>query len=106
MKRISFSLSALLILSSLFTLISCQKEETSNGTQFRTSMENCTSQNGKTTLSGTALNWQSDDRIAVYGTDGCGIYSATPQTPASTAIFDNISGETGIMFCHSIELLL
>ena len=95
MKRITFSLSALLVLSALFTLTSCNKEEVSNGTQFRASMENCTSQNSKTTLSGTALNWQSDDRIAIYGTDGCGIYSATPQTPATTAIFDNVSGETG-----------
>ena len=95
MKRITFSLSALLVLSALFTLTSCNKEEVSNGTQFRASMENCTSQNSKTTLSGTALNWQNDDRIAVYGTDGCGIYSATPQTPATTAIFDNVSGETG-----------
>lgn len=95
MKRITFSLSALLVLSALFTLNSCNKEEVSNGTQFRASMENCTSQNSKTTLSSTALNWQSDDRIAVYGTDGCGIYSATPQTPATTAIFDNVSGETG-----------
>lgn len=95
MKRITASLSALLILSALFTLTSCNKEETSNGPQFRATMEDCTSQNGKTTLSGTNLNWVGGDRIAVYGTAGRGIYSATPQTPATTAIFDNVSGETG-----------
>ena len=95
MKRITASLSALLILSALFTLTSCHKEETSNGHQFRATMEDCTSQNGKTTLSGTNLNWVGGDRIAVYGTAGRGIYSATPQTPATTAIFDNVSGETG-----------
>lgn len=95
MKRILFGLSSLLALSTLFSLTSCNKEETSDGTQFCASMEDCTSQNGKTTLSGTALNWQSGDRIAVYGTEGCGIYSATPQTPANTAIFDNVSGTTG-----------
>ncbi len=95
MKRITVSLSALFIFSVLFTLTSCNKEETSNGTQFRASMEDCTSQNGKTTLSGTALNWVSGDRIAVYGTVGCGIYSSTPQDPATTAIFNNVSGETG-----------
>ena len=95
MKRITASLSALLILSALFALTSCHKEETSNGPQFRATMEDCTSQNGKTTLSGTNLNWVGGDRIAVYGTAGRGIYSATPQTPATTAIFDNVSGETG-----------
>lgn len=95
MKKTFLSLSALLVLSALFTLTSCKKEEAANGTQFRASMESCTSQNGKTALSGTALNWESGDRIAVYGTAGCGIYSATPQTPATTAIFDNVSGETG-----------
>lgn len=95
MKRITASLSALLILSALFTLTSCNKEETSNGHQFRATMEDCSSQNGKTTLSGTNLNWVGGDRIAVYGTAGRGIYSATPQTPATTAIFDNVSGETG-----------
>lgn len=95
MKRITVSLSALFIFSVLFTLTSCNKEEASNGTQFRASMEDCTSQNGKTTLSGTALNWVSGDLIAVYGTVGCGIYSSTPQDPATTAIFNNVSGETG-----------
>ncbi len=95
MKRTAISLTSLLVLSTLFTLTSCNKEEASNGTQFRASMEDCTGQNGKTTLSGTALNWVSGDRIAVYGTDGCGIYSATPQEPATTAIFDNVSGEIG-----------
>lgn len=95
MKRITVSLSALFIFSVLFSLTSCNKEETFNGTQFRASMEDCTSQNGKTTLSGTALNWVSGDLIAVYGTVGCGIYSSTPQDPATTAIFNNVSGETG-----------
>lgn len=95
MKKTFLSLSALLVLSALFSLTSCKKEEAANGTQFRASMESCTSQNGKTALSGTALNWEIGDRIAVYGTAGCGIYSATPQTPATTAIFDNVSGETG-----------
>lgn len=95
MKRITVSLSSLLIISTLLITTSCQKEETANGTQFRASMEDCTLQNGKTSLSGTALNWVSGDRIAVYGTVGRGIYSATPQENATTAVFDNISGETG-----------
>ena len=66
-----------------------------NGSQFRATMEGCTDQSGKTVLDGTALNWVEGDQIAVYGTAGCGIYTATPQTPATVAVFDNVSGETG-----------
>lgn len=95
MKKALVSLLSLLTLSSLFTLTSCKKESTGNGTQFRATMEDCTSQDGKTVLNGTALNWVDGDQIAVYGRSGRGIYSATPGTPATTAVFDNVSGETG-----------
>ncbi|MBR5352208.1 MAG: hypothetical protein IK126_00700 [Bacteroidales bacterium] len=95
MKRIVSSLLSLLALSSLFTFTSCQKETVGNGTQFRATMEGCTSKDGKTALNGTALNWVAGDEIAVYGTAGRGIYTATPQTPATVALFDNVSGETG-----------
>ena len=95
MKKALVSLLTLASLVCLMSLTSCQKEENGNGTQFQATMEDCTSQNGKTVLSGTALNWQSGDRIAIYGTAGGGIYSATPQTPATIANFDNVSGETG-----------
>ena len=95
MKRIASSLLSLLALSSLFTVTSCQKETVGNGTQFRATMEGCTSKDGKTALNGTALNWVAGDEIAVYGTAGRGIYTATPQTPATVALFDNVSGETG-----------
>ena len=95
MKRIVSSLLSLLALSSLFMFSSCQKETVGNGTQFRATMEGCTSKDGKTALNGTALNWVAGDEIAVYGTAGRGIYTATPQTPATVALFDNVSGETG-----------
>lgn len=95
MERTLASLLSLLALSSLFTLTSCQKEATGDGTQFRATMEDCTSQDGKTVLNGTALNWVDGDQIAVYGRSGCGLYSATPGTPATTAVFDNVSGRTG-----------
>ena len=95
MKRIVLSLLSLLALSSLFMFSSCQKETVGNGTQFRATMEGCTSKDGKTALNGTALNWVAGDEIAVYGTAGRGIYTATPQTPATVALFDNVSGETG-----------
>ena len=83
---------SLLALSSLFTLSSCQKETIGDGTQFRARME---SRDGKTVLNGYALNWVAGDQVAIYGTAGCGLYSATPQTPATVATLDNVSGTTG-----------
>ena len=96
MKKTLMTLVTLVSLTTLLVFASCKKENTlGNGTQFRATMEDCTSQDGKTALNGTALEWVSGDQIAIYGTAGCGIYSATPQTPATVAVFDNVSGETG-----------
>ena len=95
MKKTLKSLLGLTALFGLFTFTSCQKEHVGNGTQFRATIEGCTDQHGKTTLNGTALNWVSGDQIAIYGTAGAGVYSATPLTPATVAVFDNVSGETG-----------
>lgn len=96
MKKNLVSIVSLVFLVGLVSLTSCKKEETlCNGTQFRATMEGYTSQNGKTTLNGTALEWVAGDQIVVYGITGSGIYTATPQTPATTAVFDNVSGETG-----------
>ena len=90
MKR---TLVSLLSLLALFTITSCQKDATGDGSQFRATMESTA--DGKTVLSGTALNWVSGDQVAIYGTAGRGLYSATPQTPATVATLDNVSGETG-----------
>lgn len=95
MKRITFSLSALLVLSALFTLTSCQKEDTSNAPQFRATMEDCTSQNGKTTLNGTALEWDYRDYIAIYGTEGRSIYAVYPTSNATVAELNITSGNPG-----------
>ena len=95
MKRTLVSLLNLTALFSLLTLTSCQKEQMGNGTQFRATMEGCTSEDGKTSLNGNSLNWVEGDQIAVYGNAGSGLYTATPQTPATVAVFDNVSGETG-----------
>ena len=96
MKKNLVFLVSLALLAGLVSMTSCKKENTlGNGTQFHATMEGCTMQNGKTTLNGTALEWVSGDQIAVYGTAGCGIYTATPQNPATVAEFDNVSGETG-----------
>ena len=93
MRKVLVSLVSLITLVSLISLTSCKKEENGNGTQFHATIENCASV--KTALDGTALNWVPGDLIKVYGTTGSGIYSATPQTPATMAVFDNVSGETG-----------
>ena len=93
MRKVLVSLVSLITLVSLVSLTSCKKEENGNGTQFRATMEDCTST--KTELDGTALNWVASDLIKVYGNTGRGIYTATPQTPATVAIFNNVSGETG-----------
>ena len=95
MKRTLVSLLSLLALLSLYTLTSCQKEATGDGMQFRATMECYSATISKTFLVGTSLNWVNGDQVAIYGTAGCGIYSATPQCPATVAVFDNLSGETG-----------
>ena len=92
MKRTLVSLLTLLTLSGLSVFTSCQKETTGDGTQFSATME---SRDGKTVLNGTALNWVSGDQVVIYGTAGCGLYQATPQTPATVATLDNVGGETG-----------
>ena len=66
MKKSLVPLASLALLVGLVSLTSCKKEETlGNGMQFRATMESCTSQNGKTTLNGTALEWVSGDQIAI-----------------------------------------
>ncbi len=90
MKR---TLVNLLSLLALFTIISCQKDATGDGSQFRATME--PTADGKTVLSGTALNWVSGDRVAIYGTAGRGIYQAAPQTPATVATLNNVEGTAG-----------
>lgn len=95
MKRTLASLLSLMALTGITMLSSCSKEDVGDGTQFRATMEGCAARDGKTALSGMSLNWVSGDQVAIYGTAGCGLYSATPQTPATTAVFDNVSGTTG-----------
>ncbi len=93
MRKVQVCIVSLVTLFLLISLTSCKKEVSGNGTQFRATMEVCVS--AKTALDGTAINWVAGDLIKIYGTTGSGIYSATPQTPATVAMFDNVSGETG-----------
>lgn len=83
MKRTLVSLLTLLTLSGLSVFTSCQKDTTGDGTSFHATMEPAT--DGKTVLSGTALNWVSGDQVKIFGTSGWAFFSAIPQTPANTA---------------------
>ena len=95
MKRTLASLLSLMALTGITMLSSCSKEDVGDGTQFRATMEGCAARDGKTALSGMSLNWVSGDQVAIYGTAGCGLYTATPQSPATVALFDNVNGTTG-----------
>ena len=96
MKNNFVSLVALVSLVGLVSVTSCKKEKLDDDTRFRATMEDCTDiQNAKTTLNGTTLEWVSGDQIVVYGTAGSGVYSATPQSLVTVAMFDNVSGEAG-----------
>ncbi len=94
MKRKLLSYVSVVSLLGIVSLTSCSKEE-QNAMQFRATMENCTSMDGKTVLDGTALNWVAGDQIAIFGSAGYGIFTAIPQTPATTAVFESVSGKTG-----------
>lgn len=91
MKRTLVSLFSLMGLALAVT--SCQKDE--GVAQFNAAMEPCTYQDGKTILNGEGVEWAAGDRIAVYGSAGCAIYEAQPQTPATTATFTLVSGNAG-----------
>ena len=94
------TLMSLVALSTLLIFSSCNKEEAGDS-QFTATMESCTDIQGKTVLNGTNLNWVSGDQIAIYGTGGNGIYSATPQTPATTAAFTRVSGNSVSAPCRA-----
>ncbi len=94
------TLMSLVTLSTLLIFTSCNKEEAGDS-QFSATMESCTDIQGKTVLNGTNLNWVSGDQIAIYGTGGNGIYSATPQTPATTAAFTRVSGNSVSAPCRA-----
>ena len=94
------TLMSLVTLSTLLIFTSCNKEEAGDS-QFSATMESCTDIQGKTVLNGTNLNWVSGDQIAIYGTGGNGIYSATPQTSATTAAFTRVSGNSVSAPCRA-----
>lgn len=99
MKRTLVTLASVVAAMAMTTFTSCNKEE--QATEFTATMEACTDIQGKTVLSGTDLNWVAGDQIAIYGTGGNGVYSATPQTPATTAAFARVSGSSVSAPCRA-----
>lgn len=95
MKKNNYSVLAVLVLVTLFTLVSCQKDEDGK-VLFRATIESPTQQ-GKTAITSVGvMTWLDGDRIAVY--DGktsstpC-ILSATPTGDGKTADFVPVLGE-------------
>lgn len=75
MKKITLLGEALATIVSVAT-VSCQKDKITI-TEFTATMENCNDENGKVMLDGNVLRWTNGDQIAVWGTDGKGIYTTT-----------------------------
>ena len=89
MKKTLVSLVALMGLT--LVVASCQKEQ--SVAQFSASMEQCMDENTKTVLVGSGLEWTNTDQIKVYDNiGGSAVYTANPQTPATTANFTHVSG--------------
>lgn len=87
MKRNFVSFATLVALVSLLSFTSCKKEGQVVAT-FTATMESCSDiHNAKTVLDGTALKWVSGDEVKIYsgGTDA--VFTATPQSNATTATF-------------------
>ena len=85
----------LLSLVSLVSMTSCKKEEVGDGSRFYATMEQCADQYGKTVLSDGVLSWTANDQVVIYGTAGSGTYAAQPQSTATNAVFNNVSGQSG-----------
>ena len=90
MKKILVSLSLCALVA--FGSTSCKKdiEQNKGGHQFLAAMENCSSSDSKTTLSGSNINWNAGDEVMVYGTEQAGLYTAQPGVPATTATLVNV----------------
>ena len=87
MKRNFVSFATLVALVTLVSFTSCKKEGQVVAT-FTATMENCSDiHNAKTVLDGRVLKWVSGDEVKIYsgGTDA--VFTATPQSNATTATF-------------------
>ena len=100
MKKTLVPFMALTALAAIATFTSCNKEELSE-VEFTATMETCADQQSKTVISGTAINWEAGDRVVIYGMGRNATYTATPQTPATTATFSRVSGSSVSAPCRA-----
>lgn len=75
MKKITVLGVALATVASV-ALVSCQKDG-ARITEFTATVEHCTDANGKVMMDGNVLRWTDGDQIAVWGSDGKGVYTTT-----------------------------
>ncbi len=72
----------LLSIFSVMTLVmgmtSCNKDAKEENFGFTASMEAVTDEDGKTYIDGVNVNWENGDQVAIYGSTGCGIFTAVP----------------------------
>ena len=105
MKRTLVSLLSLLGLAMAVT--SCQKDE--NTTKFSAVME-MSSQDGKTILNETNLEWVSTDQVKIYdAANNYGIFAVAPQADPTTAELSLVSGHVGdapYMAYYPVEVAL
>ena len=87
MKRNFVSFATLVALVTLVSFTSCKKEGQVVST-FTATMESCSDiHNAKTVLDGTALKWVSGDEVKIYSGSTDAVFTATPQSNATTATF-------------------
>ena len=84
MKKAFLSIFSVMALAMGFT--ACQKEAKVENMRFTASIEACTDMESKTVLDGVHVNWEANDQIIVYGTEGCGVFTAIPHGTNQTTI--------------------
>ena len=84
MKKAFLSIFSVMALAMGFT--ACQKEAKVENMRFTASMEACTDMESKTVLDGVHVNWEANDQIIVYGTEGCGVFTAITHGTNQTTI--------------------
>ena len=93
MKKVLFPL---VLIASIVGLASCNKDQQTSSIRLTATIEDCTDiQSPKTVLNSTALEWLAGDEIRVYGfyASNSAVFTATPQSPATTAIFSTTDPE-------------
>lgn len=83
-------------------LTSCNKDEqTADGIQFKATMERASSQDAKTILNESDLEWVAGDQVAIYGSEQQGLYTAQPVSGTPTSATLSVVGQPaqGTPYC-------